>query len=147
VKYYSPNATQRPYYLGVGQDLSLLKDYIPYVLSDKMIFCAMIAMSSTAANIATSGNRERSPETLKYYQFALSQLRERLATERERPSDAVIITLSSLCGFEVSYPFNDLCGDSAQYPISLGLGDVRKLRWPGHTHSSNQTGCCITRRG
>lgn len=114
VKYYSPNATQRPYYFGIGQDLSLLKDYIPYVLSDKMIFCAMIAMSSTAANIAASGNRERSPETLKYYQFALSLLRQRLATEGEHPSDAVIITLSSLCGFEVSHPSYDLCGHWTQ---------------------------------
>lgn len=102
MKYYSPAATQRPHYLGIGQDLALLKDYIPYILSDKMIFCAMIAMASTAANIAASGNRERTPETLKFYQLALSMLRQRLATEGQQSSDAVIITLSSLCGFEVN---------------------------------------------
>jgi hypothetical protein len=102
VKCYSPVATQRPHYFGVGQDLTLLKGYIPYVLSDKMIFCAMVAMSSLAANIAASGNRERTPETLKFYHFAVSLLRQRLLAEGDQPSDAVIITLSSLCGFEVS---------------------------------------------
>jgi hypothetical protein len=102
VKYYSPAATQRPHYLGVGHDLTLLKDYIPYILNDKMSFCAMVVMASTAANIASSGNRERSPEILKFYQIALSLLRQRLVTEKDRPSDAIVITLSSLCGFEVS---------------------------------------------
>jgi hypothetical protein len=32
---------------------------------------------------------------------AVSQLRERLATESERSKDAVVVTLSNLCGFEV----------------------------------------------
>lgn len=59
-------------------------------------------MSSMAANIAASGNRERTPETLKFYHFAVSLLRQRLVAEGDQPSDAVIITLSSLCGFEVS---------------------------------------------
>lgn len=69
-----------------------------------MVFSAMLAMSSLGANIAARGTRERSPESLKYYQIAVSLLRQRLADDVERSSDAVIITLSNLCGFEVIPP-------------------------------------------
>lgn len=100
VKYYAPSANQRPHFIGVGQDLSLLRQYVPFLLHDGMVFSAMVAMASMGANIAATGNRERSSESLKYYQLAVSMLRQRLTDESQRSSDAVIATLSNLCGFE-----------------------------------------------
>jgi hypothetical protein len=102
VKYYAPSANQRPHFIGVGQDLSLLRQYIPFILHDGMVFSAMVAMASLGANIAATGDRERSSQSLKYYQLAVSMLRQRLTDESQRSSDAVIATLSNLCGFEVS---------------------------------------------
>jgi hypothetical protein len=102
VKYYSPAATQRPHYVGVGQDLVLLKNYIPFLLHDRMVFSAVVAMASLAANIAATGSRVRSPQTLSFYHAAMNMLRQRLATEGQECSDAVIITLSNLCGLEAS---------------------------------------------
>lgn len=101
MKHYSPSAIQRPHFIGVGQDLSLLRDYIPFILHDRMVFCALVAMSSMSANIAATGDRQRSPDTLRFYHLAVSLLRQRLAEESQRSTDAVIITLSNLCGFEV----------------------------------------------
>ncbi|KIW15594.1 hypothetical protein PV08_05642 [Exophiala spinifera] len=57
-------------------------------------------MASLGADIAANGTRERSSETLKYYQLAVSMLRQRLTDESQRSSDAVVATLSNLCGFE-----------------------------------------------
>jgi hypothetical protein len=103
VQSYAPTATQRPHFLGVGQDLSLLRDYIPFILHDRMAFCAIVGMSSLGANIAATGNRERLPEVLNYYQEAVNLLRQRLADDSQRSGDAVIITLSCLCAVEVSF--------------------------------------------
>ncbi|KAK5457251.1 hypothetical protein LTS15_005032 [Exophiala xenobiotica] len=104
VKYYAPSANQRPHFIGVGQDLSLLRQYIPFILHDEMVFSAMVAMASLGANIAATGDRERSSQSLKYYQLAVSMLRQRLTDESQRSSDAVIATLSNLCGFETLIP-------------------------------------------
>jgi len=119
VKYYAPSANQRPHFIGVGQDLSLLRQYVPFLLHDGMVFSAMVAMASMGANIAATGNRERSSESLKYYQLAVSMLRQRLTDESQRSSDAVIATLSNLCGFEVSVaPFDNVYrfGSLTSYP-------------------------------
>jgi len=102
VRDYAPTATQRPHFTGVGPDVSLLRKYIPFVLHDRMVLCAVVAMSSLGANIAATGCRERSSETLRFYHLAVSMLRKRLQDESERASDAVVVTLSHLCGFEVS---------------------------------------------
>lgn len=67
-----------------------------------MIFSALVAMASFSANIASTGSREVPPESFRFYQSAVSQMRERLSSEADRSSDAVIITLSNLSGFEVS---------------------------------------------
>ncbi|KAK5056571.1 hypothetical protein LTR84_012103 [Exophiala bonariae] len=128
LKYYSPVATQRPHHYGVGQDSKLLKDYIPYILSDKMIFCAMVAMSSTAINIAATGDRARTPETLGFYQYAVSLLRQRLAAEGNQPSDAVIVTLSSLCGCDAmstNYEVLDLHTRAIKRVVALRGGPDR----------------------
>jgi len=79
----------------------------------------MMTMSSLAANVAATGSRQRPPESLKYYQSAVSMLRHRLADDVQRSSDAVIITLSNLCGFEVS-----LCHPSSDYVDNLLMGGV-----------------------
>jgi hypothetical protein len=119
VKYYAPSANQRPHFIGVGQDLSLLRQYIPFILHDGMVFSAVVAMASLGANIAATGDRERSSQSLKYYQLAVSMLRQRLTDESQRSSDAVIATLSNLCGFEVSVaPSNNVYkfGSLTSYP-------------------------------
>ena len=69
-------------------------------MNDRMAFSALVAMASFSAAIAT-GSREAPSESFKFYQSAVSQLRERLSNESEPPGDAVMITLSNLCGFEV----------------------------------------------
>lgn len=71
-------------------------------MGDRMVFSALVAMASLSANIASTGSREAPPESLRFYQSAVSQLRERLSSESGRSSDAVIVTLSNLSGFEVS---------------------------------------------
>ncbi|OAL33693.1 hypothetical protein AYO20_07031 [Fonsecaea nubica] len=100
VKQYSPTAVQRPHFVGVGPDLFLLRDYIPFVMNDRMVFSALVAMSSFSANIAATGSREAPSESLRFYQSAVSLLRERLTNESQRASDAVIVTLANLCAFE-----------------------------------------------
>ncbi|KIW73548.1 hypothetical protein PV04_01655 [Phialophora macrospora] len=100
VKEYSPTAVQRPHFVGVGQDLALLRNYIPFIMNDSMVFSALVAMASFSASITSTGSREAPPESFRLYQSAVSQLRERLAREAERASDAVIVTLSNLSGFE-----------------------------------------------
>ena len=67
-----------------------------------MIFSALIAMASFSANIASTGSREAPPESIRFYQSAVSQMRKRLSSEPDRSSDAVIVTLCSLSAFEVS---------------------------------------------
>jgi hypothetical protein len=101
VKQYSPTAVQRPHFVGVGQDLALLRNYIPFVMNDRMVFSALAAVASFSANITSTGSREAPPESFRLYQSAVSQLRERLSRESERASDAVVVTLSNLSGFEV----------------------------------------------
>ncbi|EXJ64078.1 hypothetical protein A1O7_00414 [Cladophialophora yegresii CBS 114405] len=100
VKQYSPTAVQRPHFVGVGQDLALLRSYIPFILHDRMVFSALAAVASFSANITSTGSRDAPPESFRLYQSAVSQLRERLSRESERSSDAVIVTLSNLSGFE-----------------------------------------------
>ncbi|KAK5266171.1 hypothetical protein LTR99_008170 [Exophiala xenobiotica] len=131
VKYYAPSANQRPHFIGVGQDLSLLRQYIPFILHDGMVFSAVVAMASLGANIAATGDRERSSQSLKYYQLAVSMLRQRLTDESQRSSDAVIATLSNLCGFETlipadgkftypKHPFDpELCSIIAEFPRGI----------------------------
>ncbi|KAK7895068.1 hypothetical protein LTR67_005807 [Exophiala xenobiotica] len=88
-------------------------------------------MSSLGANIAATGDRERSSHSLKYYQLAVSMLRQRLTDESQRSSDAVIATLSNLCGFETlipaegkftypKHPFHpELCSIIAGFPRGI----------------------------
>jgi hypothetical protein len=67
-----------------------------------MVFSALVSMASFSAHIASTGNREPPPESIRFYQSAVTQLRERLSSESERSSDGVIATLSYLAGYEVS---------------------------------------------
>ncbi|EXJ72649.1 uncharacterized protein A1O5_03795 [Cladophialophora psammophila CBS 110553] len=65
-----------------------------------MTFSALVAMSSFSANIAATGSRDAPSESLRFYQSAVSLLRERLTNESQRSSDAIIVTLANLCAFE-----------------------------------------------
>ncbi|KIW24570.1 uncharacterized protein PV07_10278 [Cladophialophora immunda] len=100
VKQYSPTTIQRPHFVGAGPDLTLLRDYIPFVMNDRMTFSALVAMASFSANIAATGSREAPSESLRFYQAAVSLLRDRLTNESQRASDAIVVTLASLCAFE-----------------------------------------------
>ncbi|KAK4945388.1 hypothetical protein LTR10_015283 [Elasticomyces elasticus] len=82
-------------------------------------------MSSLAANVAATGTRQRSPESLKYYQSAVSMLRQRLADDAQRSGDAVIITLSNLCGFEAmsgNYDAVDMHTQGIRHVVNLRGG-------------------------
>jgi hypothetical protein len=70
-------------------------------MNDRMVFSALVSMASFSAHIASTGNREAPPESIRFYQSALSQLRKRLSSEADRTSDGVIVTLSNLSAFEV----------------------------------------------
>ncbi|KIX93422.1 uncharacterized protein Z520_10841 [Fonsecaea multimorphosa CBS 102226] len=100
VKQYSPTTVQRPHFVGVGPDLTLLRDYIPFIMNDRMTFSALVASASFGANIAATGSREAPSESLRFYQTAVSLVRERLTNESQQASDAIIITLANLCAFE-----------------------------------------------
>ncbi|KIV80192.1 hypothetical protein PV11_07711 [Exophiala sideris] len=85
----------------------------------------MLAMSSLAANVAATGTRQRSPESLRYYQSAVSMLRQRLADDAQRSGDAVIITLSNLCGFEAmsgNYDAVDMHTQGIRHVVNLRGG-------------------------
>lgn len=127
--------------MGVGQDLSLLRQYIPFILHDRMVFSAMVAMASLGADIAANGNRERSSETLKYYQLAVSLLRQRLMDESQRSNDAVVVTLSNLCGFEVSLSLPSY-GQTRHINLEFP-GNVRKIRCSRYAYPGYQT-CCLS---
>ena len=86
-----------------------------------MVFSALVAMASFAAQIASTGDREAPPESIRFYQSAVSQVRQRLSSESDRSSDAVIVTLSNLSGFEVRVP----CGLETQEP---GANAIRVLQ-------------------
>ncbi|KAI1623559.1 hypothetical protein EDD37DRAFT_650655 [Exophiala viscosa] len=82
-------------------------------------------MSSLAVNVAATGTRQRPPESLKYYQSTVSMLRQRLANDVQRSSDAVIITLSNLCGFEAmsgNYDAVDMHTQGIKQVVSLRGG-------------------------
>ena len=62
-----PETGQRPPSVGTGQDLALLRDYIPFVMKDRMVFPAPVAMASFSANIASTGCREAPQGSVRFY--------------------------------------------------------------------------------
>ncbi|OAP58440.1 hypothetical protein AYL99_07530 [Fonsecaea erecta] len=133
VKQYSPTTVQRPHFVGVGPDLTLLRDYIPFIMNDRMTFSAVVAMASFGANIAATGSREAPSESLRFYQSAVSLVRGRLANESQQASDALIVTLANLCAFEAlsgNYEAVDMHTLGIKQVVSL-RGGVSQLGFEG----------------
>jgi hypothetical protein len=84
------------------QDRDLIRDVVPFFLSDKTIFAAVLVRAILQADIVSERSRNPSLLATKAYGVALRLLRQHLILATNKVSDLVICALVFLIAFDAS---------------------------------------------
>ena len=97
-----PAAFRRNQFRGLTQDSSLLRDLIPFFLSNDVVFSAILARAILHYDVVHNGSSSPSESAIQAYGMAVRLLRKHLASSPDKVSDLVICAMMFLIAFDVS---------------------------------------------
>jgi hypothetical protein len=98
---YIQTAYRKSPFPGAKQDLSLMCKLVPFFLSDKVIFTAMVARSILQREMADGQTRTPSDVATRAYGLAVGLLRRHLLSTADKVSDMVLCSTMFLASFNV----------------------------------------------
>ncbi|KIX99968.1 uncharacterized protein Z520_04606 [Fonsecaea multimorphosa CBS 102226] len=97
---YAPTTFRRLELEGVGEDLSLLRHYIPLILSNHVSFAGMLANAMLQFDLMDRPHHGPSPQAKGIYDVTIRLFRQYLQSTTDKVSDLVICTMLFLATFD-----------------------------------------------